>query len=454
MSCYFYFLGGNMEPLFEEIEVELEIDLAKKFQFPKKIVIKRYENKNLVIYTEGVLWLVFNDYELDIYKALSDGQSIQDVLDRFDKEAVIEVVSQIEAKQFENPMAVEPNEKNMYIYLTNNCNERCKHCYMYAGDIKIEEMPVDVWKEVLSNYNACGGQGVTFTGGEVTIYKGYEVLLQHAHELGLNVTVLTNGVLWDENSIKRYGKYIDEVQISIDGYDRESYYKVRQFDGFDKAISTLMLFSKSGVRTSMAVTPLYDGIMDFVKKFEPFARKIIKDYPEIYIRFNLELLDGRDVRITQDANEKYRKVIKSLVERLYPNYYIETFPLNYEGHIIRKNCGFGEVAIAANGDVFWCNRIHELKSRWNIRTSRFEDILRASENIKILTDVNHSSACKYCEVKYICGGSCRMNYEGISDVDSHEEEWNNICPSGTKENLYRKMIQSNEYFYIDVDEDI
>ena len=128
--------------------------------------------------------------------------------------------------------------------------------------------------------------------------------------------------------------------------------------------------------------------------------------------------------------------------------------MNYEGHIIRKNCGFGEVAIAANGDVFWCNRIHELKSRWNIRTSRFEDILRASENIKILTDVNHSSACKYCEVKYICGGSCRMNYEGISDVDSHEEEWNNICPSGTKENLYRKMIQSNEYFYIDVDEDI
>ena len=454
MSCYFYFLGGNMEPLFEEIEVELEIDLAKKFQFPKKIAIKRYENKNLVIYTEGVLWLVFNDYELDIYKALSDGQSIQDVLDRFDKEDVIEVVSQIEAKQFENPMAVEPNEKNMYIYLTNNCNERCKHCYMYAGDIKIEEMPVDVWKEVLSNYNACGGQGVTFTGGEVTVYKGYEVLLQHAHELGLNVTVLTNGVLWDENSIKRYGKYIDEVQISIDGYDRDSYYKVRQFDGFDKAISTLMLFSKSGVRTSMAVTPLYDGIMDFVKKFEPFARKIIKDYPEIYIRFNLELLDGRDVRITQDANEKYRKVIKSLVERLYPNYYLETFPLNYEGHIIRKNCGFGEIAIAANGDVFWCNRIHELKSRWNIRTSRFEDILRASENIKILTDVNHSSACKYCEVKYICGGSCRMNYEGISDVDSHEEEWNNICPTGTKENLYRKMIQSNEYFYIDVDEEI
>lgn len=443
-----------MEPLFEEIEVELEIDLAKKFQFSKKIVIKRYENKNLVIYTEGVLWLVFNDYELDIYKALSDGQSIQDVLDRFDKEDVIEVVSQIEAKQFENPMAVEPNEKNMYIYLTNNCNERCKHCYMYAGDIKIEEMPVDVWKEVLSNYNACGGQGVTFTGGEVTVYKGYEILLQHAHELGLNVTVLTNGVLWDENSIKRYGKYIDEVQISIDGYDRDLYYKVRQFDGFDKAISTLMLFSKSGVRTSMAVTPLYDGIMDFVKKFEPFARKIIKDYPEIYIRFNLELLDGRDVRITQDANEKYRKVIKSLVERLYPNYYLETFPLNYEGHIIRKNCGFGEIAIAANGDVFWCNRIHELKSRWNIRTSRFEDILRASENIKILTDVNHSSACKCCEVKYICGGSCRMNYEGISDVDSHEEEWNNICPSGTKENLYRKMIQSNEYFYIDVGEDI
>ena len=452
-SCYFFIIGRNMEPLFEEEEVEEEVDLDRRFQFPKDVVIKKFEDKNLVIYTEGVLWLVLDDCELEIYKELSNGKSIQEVLEIFDEENVVTVLSQIEAKQFEHPVVAHSNEKNIYIYLTNNCNERCKHCYMYAGDIKIEEMPTEIWKEVLSEFKRCGGHGVTFTGGEVTVYKGYEVLLRHAHELGLNVTVLTNGILWNDKSIKECGPYIDEVQISIDGYDKESYYKVRQFDGFEKAISTLITFSRLGVRASMAVTPLYEDLEEFIHNLEPFAKSIIEEYPEIYIRFNLELLDGRDVRKTQIGSAEFRKNIRNLVERLYPNYYLETFPLNYEGHIIRKNCGFGEIAIAANGDVFWCNRIHELTSRWNIRTSKFEDILSASDKIKLTTDVEHSSACMKCDIKYICGGDCRMNYEGISDADSHEGVWTNTCPKGTKENIYRKMVLSNEYFYVDLDEE-
>lgn len=442
-----------MEPLYEENEVEVEIDLNKKFEFPSNIVIKKFEDKNLVIYTEGVLWLVFSDDELAVFNALLSGLSIAEVLEQYDEDVVIKTLSQIEAKQFEHPIVRESDEKSIYIYLTNNCNERCRHCYMYAGDVKIQEMAPEIWKRVLSDYKENGGCGVTFTGGEVTVYKGFEEILSHAHFLGLNVTVLTNGILWNDQTISKCSSLIDEVQVSIDGYDRESYYKVRQYDGFDQAISTLIKFSKAGTRASMAVTPLYDDLDDFVTHFEPFAKGIIEQYPEIYIRFNLELLDGRDVRKTQIENAEYRRTIRGLVDRLYPDYYLETFPLNYEGHIIRKNCGFGEIAIAANGDVYWCNRIHELSSKWNINTSAFADIFKASEKIKEDTNVDHSSACQKCEVRYICGGDCRMNYIGIQDADSHIGIWKTTCPAGTKESLYQKMILSNEYFYVDADEE-
>lgn len=442
-----------MEPLYEENEVEVDIDLDKRFQFPTDIAIKRFEDKNLVIYTEGVLWLAFSDDELAVFNAFSSGLSIAEALEQFDEDIVVETLSQIEAKQFEHPIVCESEEKCIYIYLTNNCNERCKHCYMYAGDIKIQEMPPETWKKVLSEFKASGGKGVTFTGGEVTVYRGFEDVLAHAHEIGLNVTVLTNGILWDDQKISNCSLYIDEVQVSIDGYDRDSYYKVRQYDGFDQAISTLKKFSKDGTRASMAVTPLYDDLDEFVEHFESFAKDIIEKYPKIYIRFNLELLDGRDVRKTQIGNAEYRKIIRGLVERLYPDYYLETFPLNYAGHIIRKNCGFGEMAISANGDVFWCNRIHELSSKWNVNTSAFADILKASEKIKKETSVDHSSVCQKCEIRYICGGDCRMNYPGIKDVDSHVGVWKTTCPTGTKENLYRKMILSNEYFYVDYDEE-
>ena len=104
-----------MEPLFEEEEVEEEVDLDKRFQFPKDVVIKKFEDKNLVIYTEGVLWLVLDDCELEVYKELSNGKSIQEVLEIFDEENVVTVLSQIEAKQFEHPVVAHSNEKNIYI---------------------------------------------------------------------------------------------------------------------------------------------------------------------------------------------------------------------------------------------------------------------------------------------------------------------------------------------------
>lgn len=436
-----------MEPLFEEKDVEMEVDVNKRFHFPSELVVKRYEDKNLVIYTEGVLWLVLSDEEKLVFDFLLSGGSIAEALEQFDEDGVVNVLSQIEAKQFEHPIVKEADEKNIYIYLTNNCNERCKHCYMYAGDIKIQELSSDVWMRVLTEYKACGGQGVTFTGGEVTVYKGFKEVLKMAHDLGLIVTVLTNGIRWDENEILECSAYIDEVQISIDGYDSNSYYEVRQFDGFDKAISTLIKFSESGSRTSMAVTPLYDNLEKFVVHFEPFAREIIEKYPQIYIRFNLELLDGRDIQKTQIDNEGYRRQIRTLVERLYPDYYTETFPLNYEGHIIRKNCGFGEIAIAANGDVYWCNRIHELSSKWNILTTGIKDIIEYSHEIKIKTDVDHSIVCRKCEIRYICGGDCRMNYPGIRQVENHIGMWENVCPKGNKVAIYKKMVLCNEYFY-------
>lgn len=427
--------------------VEMEVDVNKKFHFPAELVAKKYKNNNLIIYTEGVLWLVLSDNEKAIFDFLAKGKSIAEAIDNFEEQDVIRVISQIEAKQFEHPIIKEHKELNIYIYLTNNCNEHCEHCYMYSGDIKIQELSPDIWIKILANYKKCGGHGVTFTGGEVTVYHGFKQILHKAHELGLQVTVLTNGIQWSTDEILECSKYIDEVQVSIDGYDSNSYYAVRRFNGFDRAIATLIKFSEYGVRTSMAVTPLYNNLQSFVKNFEPFAKNIIRKYPQIYIRFNLELLTGRNIQKDLIDNIEYQQTILALIERLYPNYHIENFAINYQDHIIRKNCGFGEITIAPNGDVYWCNRIHELSSKWNVLNIEFQELIKYSYAIKNSTDVNHSETCKNCEIKYICGGDCRMNYPGIKNVDEHCGTWNNICPKGQKENIYKKMILCNEYFY-------
>ena len=75
-----------MEPLFEEQDVEVEIDLDKRFQFPSNIAIKKYEGKNLVIYTEGVLWLVFSDEELSVFRSFLSGLSIAEALEQYEED--------------------------------------------------------------------------------------------------------------------------------------------------------------------------------------------------------------------------------------------------------------------------------------------------------------------------------------------------------------------------------
>ena len=61
------------------------------------------------------------------------------------------------------------------------------------------------------------------------------------------------------------------------------------------------------------------------------------------------------------------------------------------------------------------------------------------------TSVDNTTECKNCEIRYICGGGCRLKYDGIKDVGIHVGEWHFVCDS--KEIIYDKMIKSNEFFF-------
>ena len=437
-----------MTELFEESEeVGKEIDLNKIYHLPKNLSIKMIYDKFLVISPEYCNWLVFEkESEYQVFQFIYEEHSIEETLNKFELDDVISVVTQIEAKKFEEKILRDNSKRNIYIYLTNNCNLRCRHCYMYSGDIKVEELDVSQWRSILKDFRESGGNGVTFTGGEVLMYKGFSEILEFTHNIGLSVTVLTNGLLWTNYKIVELSKYIDEIQISLDGYDSESYKRIRKIDGFDTVISTIKEFSKTKSHVSIAVTPVFDFLDDFVKGFSSFAKNFIREYPNIYIKLNMELIKGREININENENEEYNNKIRTLIEEIYPDYSKRNFILNFKEKNFMSNCGFGEISIASNGDIYWCNRIFELPRTINIKDINFSSLLKLSEQIKSNTDVNHSKVCSSCDVKYICGGGCRLKYKNIKNFDK-TTLWENTCPKGRKERIYKNMIESNEYFF-------
>lgn len=427
--------------------IETELDVSKTYSFPDDIAVVNYKTFRLAIYTKGINWIVLNtDEEYFVFDSLRSGKSIEQVLDEYSEDSVMNVLMQIEAKKFDQPKQCEiEDDKLVYIYLTNNCNQRCKHCYMYAGDIVINEVEGTRWINVLDKLKIQGYKGVTFTGGEITVYKDFKDVIRHAHEIGLVVTILSNGLLWTEDLIGSLHDSIDEIQISIDGYDDGSYFNVRQSHGFDKAMKCVKLFSDTGTRVSIAVTPLYDDLDLFIEKFESFAKQLMVEIPNVFIKVNHELITGRSVKPTKEENNQYRKKLKGLVERLYPNYYTEGFVENYINNQIKTNCGYGGLSFSANGDVYWCNRIHEMNSKYNIFRDDIKEIIEMSNRVRKTTAVDNVSPCNECEIKYICGGGCRLKFKNIEDASVSSGLIQGYCDG--KDSIYEKMVLSNEYFF-------
>lgn len=438
---------------------ELELNPQKIYKMPTPIIVESVDSYYLVIARETANWILLrNKRQLEIFNTLSSGKSVLDLFNLFSTEVyedIYAVLVELEAKQFENTVTQHPQEHGMYMYLTNRCNQTCRHCYMYAGKANASELSTEEIHDVLKSFSKSGGKVVTFTGGEATLHPGFVSIVSAAKKMGLKVGVLSNGLLWTQNLIDDVKNSIDEVQISIDGFDADSYKQVRGVDTFELALSSVDRLINAGIRVSVAVTPLVETLIEHESKYIAFAKGLLEKYSEkeFFVKFNTELMEGRNVSPTEEENKKYRKVANRIKTECSPFSSEEGFALDHVNNTVFNNCGYGGLSIASNGDVYFCNLILQCSRQGNVRTDSFESILSKSSKARSLSDVNNLIPCKDCALKYLCGGGCRVkNFKNLVEIKINEQENGHFvrevpCTKEQKEKIYRLMIASNHLFY-------
>ena len=319
---------------------QLELDPQKVYHMPKSTCIEEIDNQYLVISPDTANWILAeNENQLEVYKELSSGKCVIDVIQNQPQKNindVIHILTELEAKKFENEYINYPQEHGMYVYLTNRCNQRCAHCYMYAGEEKEQELSTLEIKNLLFEFAACGGKVVTFTGGEATLRADFNEIVYSAKKNGLTVGVLSNGILWSQEFVEKNKEYIDEVQISIDGYDQQSYRAVRGTDSFDVTLDAVERLLNAGIRVTIAITPLMDTLIGNESKYILFANKLIEKYKdkEFFVKFNTELLDGRTIKPTDEENIQYKKSIKDIKAACMSNSDEEGFALDHRNNTV------------------------------------------------------------------------------------------------------------------------
>lgn len=243
------------------MEKRKSISPLKVYSFPEQLHIEPILGLYVIVSPLTANWIVLeNEEQIDFFKLLQTN-NLETSLKAFKgkQENAHSVVVQIEAKQFEKKDVKPANYGGvMQFHLTNACNMRCPHCYMYAGKKKEKELTTEEIYKVINLFKESGGEQITFTGGEVCMRTDLLDIIKHTHSSGLNVEVLTNGTLWKEEDIKAVSPYLSRVQISIDGINEEENSKIRGKDNFEKALNTVDTFLSYGVPTDIGITPWFD----------------------------------------------------------------------------------------------------------------------------------------------------------------------------------------------------
>ena len=435
-----------------------EIQLGDILHFPQDIEYLSYEGRLLAVAVETANWLILPGKSSQRYlEDLRAGKTVGDVLSHIqnaaEKKIFIQLLTAIMARQFAGLDEVPEPEyvaghKMLNIYLTNACNLRCPHCFMKAGKRLANELTTDEWVSVLRDFKECGGTAVTLTGGEPTMHPGFRTIVESAHGIGLQLTVLTNGILWNDELIDELSPCMAEVQISIDGVDDASNAKIRKAGTFETLVRNVIRFSRNGVRVSVATTFTNDNI-DAAEHYAELVNRINEETDKkVIFKLTKKILPGRDTHYSEEENNTYEEKIRQVEELTDANAKYEAFMEGHTPNLVSTNCGFGGLSVAADGEVYFCNRVLEIVSQGNVREHPLSYFLELGEQAHEETGIAHVEPCRRCAIRNVCGGGCR-----IDEYDFRGRTWEKgqilkqtkcACPN---EYLLKMMVESYEYKY-------
>lgn len=203
----------------------------------------------------GSLFISKECYEI-LQEAIEQGMTFKELLDCIEDmdsrkymEALVTALRNIRVWNYEGEK-IKSEFFDISVDITNNCNLRCRHCCVSAGEL-LEGKDVDethimeLFRKVLSLNPAC----LTISGGEALCRPDFKKIVSYIrgdyHKI---LTLMTNATLIDEDMAAFICKNFDSVDVSIDGCDEESCSKIRGEGTFKRCIQGIELLQKCGMK--------------------------------------------------------------------------------------------------------------------------------------------------------------------------------------------------------------
>jgi radical SAM protein with 4Fe4S-binding SPASM domain len=290
--------------------------------------------------------------------------------------------------------------------LTNKCNHACIQCTLDWINHKSDIIETEVFLKTLEDAAKMGVKSIYFAGeGEPTLHKDLPLFVKKAYDLGMKISLATNGSKLDREMSEKIMPYLSWIRFSVDAATKETFSKIHRvgINEFDKVvdnIKTCIEVNGSGCQVGIQTLLMPENvheIEDLAKMSKEWGAHNIQvkpahTHPKSSYQAGIYLYSQEELqtRLETLSDENFTAIVrlKSMERLLEPRTYREC-------HAFHFYC-----LIDAYGQVTPCNIFYSDPEFifGNIHEESLTDIWmgdKKKEVIEKITETNHSRCDEY-----------------------------------------------------------
>lgn len=301
-----------------------------KIKFKESVRFQVGKDQTLVANTDNTECMFISNECIDMINEAIENNLTKDEL--------LSIIEDIESRQYMDKLFEKLEEMYMFnigtnedisnsqiqigIGITNNCNLRCKHCNVSAGEEKRgKELGTNEIMIVLKKITELQPFSITISGGEPLVREDFKEITKFIRsKYDGNLSLMTNGTLINDEIADFISKHYNSVDISIDGIDEDTCSLIRGKGAFEKAVNGIKLLQKNNcnaIAGSMLLTKhteKYKEEFNFLCRnelhIEPMMRKFDKNGRGEEFAEEIEIenkVDSNKIREDFIKNGKYKR---------------------------------------------------------------------------------------------------------------------------------------------------
>lgn len=303
---------------------------------------------------------------------------------------------------------------NAILELTPLCNMNCEMCFVRLSSeeqrAKGKLLSLEEWENLADQMKEAGTLFVLLTGGEPLLYPGFREFYLYLQQLGMIITLNTNGTLIDEDWADFFAEHRPRrINITIYGKDEKTYEKLCHYaSGYEKTVQGIRLLKERGVdvKVNGSITPynVEDALaiaelseqLDVPWKIDTYMYPGHRERNQCFQeKARLSAAAAARIRtlLMRKRSSDFQKTAADFVEKAE-----EILPETEESRAFSCRGGRSSFAINWQGHLRPC--IMVTQPEVDVRS---RDFLSAwDELVRLTEEITSNAACRSCSMRAVC----------------------------------------------------